>query len=140
MTEENKIYTEEEKFKILQQIFSRNHKKRIKKLCDSPVDIYVGKRLRIIRKSLGISQDELGSLVGVAGQQIQKYEAGYNRISASRLYEFAQIFKKPVSEFYKDYEIDKDYYNFRGREEKELLEIEKSKNKEVVELVKILTG
>ncbi len=86
MTEADKIYSQEEKFKILNQIFSKNNKKYIKKLCDSPVDVYVGKRLRTIRKSLGVSQDELGSLVGVASQQIQKYEAGYNRISASRLY------------------------------------------------------
>ena len=136
MTEADKIYSKEEKFKILNQIFSKNNKKYIKKLCDSPVDVYVGKRLRTIRKSLGVSQDELGSLVGVASQQIQKYEAGYNRISASRLYEFAQIFKKPVSEFFKDYEIDEYYYNFKGREEEELMEIDQTRNKEMIELIK----
>ena len=136
MPKEKDFYTKEEKFKILNSIFSKNSKNRSKKLCDSPVDVYVGKRLRTIRKSLGISQDELGSLVGVASQQIQKYEAGYNRISASKLYEFAQIFKKPVSEFYKNYKIDKDYYNFIGREEEELMDIENLRNKELSELVK----
>jgi transcriptional regulator with XRE-family HTH domain len=131
-----RIYSDAEREAIFKYIFSRETKYKIKKLCESPVDIYVGKRLKKIRKSLGVSQDELGSLVGVTSQQIQKYETGYNRISASRLYEFSQIFKKPVSDFYKDYEVDKYYYNFIGRQEKELREIENTRNKELIELVR----
>lgn len=136
MTKKREPYTEEEKLEILRQIFSKNKKYKDKRLCESPVDIYVGKKLRKIRNSLGVSMDELGSLVGVTGQQIQKYEEGYNRISASRLYEFSRILQKPISDFFKDYEIDNNYYNFRGQEEEELIEIEKIKNQEVVDLIK----
>ncbi|WP_152047925.1 helix-turn-helix domain-containing protein [Aureimonas psammosilenae] len=52
----------------------------------NPVDVHVGNRLRLLRLQKGMTQEELGSLVGVSYQQIQKYETGSNRISASRLY------------------------------------------------------
>ena len=51
-----------------------------------PVDIHVGKRLRMRRKDLGYSQQALGDALGLTFQQVQKYEGGSNRISASRLY------------------------------------------------------
>jgi transcriptional regulator with XRE-family HTH domain len=50
-----------------------------------PVDVHVGKRLRLRRSALGMSQDDLGKQVGITFQQIQKYERGTNRISASRI-------------------------------------------------------
>jgi transcriptional regulator with XRE-family HTH domain len=53
-----------------------------------PVDIYVGKRLRMRRTILGMSQEALGNSTGVTFQQIQKYERGVNRVGASRLFEF----------------------------------------------------
>ncbi|MCF8534076.1 MAG: helix-turn-helix domain-containing protein [Reyranella sp.] len=54
-----------------------------------PVDIHVGGRLRQRRVDRDMSQEKLGNAVGLTFQQIQKYERGTNRISASRLYEFA---------------------------------------------------
>lgn len=65
-----------------------------------PVDVHVGSRLKLRRMLLGISQEQLGETVGLSFQQIQKYERGSNRISASRLFEFARALKVPVSYFF----------------------------------------
>jgi len=64
------------------------------------VDAYVGARLRMRRVMLGMSQGKLGQLLGVSFQQIQKYEKGSNRISASRLRQAAQVLEVPVEFFY----------------------------------------
>ena len=58
-----------------------------------PVDIAIGARMRLRRKSLGISQGVLSDRVGVSFQQIQKYENGANRISFSRLVQIARALK-----------------------------------------------
>ena len=65
-----------------------------------PVDIAVGRRMRDRRKSLHISQDELGKALGISFQQVQKYELGANRVSASKLYYAARTLKTPVASFY----------------------------------------
>ena len=64
------------------------------------VDIHVGQRLRLRRTLLGISQEKLGEAVSLTFQQIQKYERGANRVSASRIYEFSQVLDVPVSYFF----------------------------------------
>ncbi len=64
------------------------------------VDVYVGARLRMRRAMLGMSQSKLGSVLGVTFQQIQKYEKGVNRISASRLKQAASVFDVDVDWFY----------------------------------------
>ena len=66
----------------------------------SPVDVYVGSRVRLQRTLLGFSQEKLGEAVGLTFQQIQKYERGANRIGASRLHEFSQILDVPISFFF----------------------------------------
>ena len=65
-----------------------------------PVDIHVGARLRQRRTIVGLSQTKLSESVGLTFQQIQKYERGTNRISSSRLYEFAKVLAVPVSYFF----------------------------------------
>ena len=65
-----------------------------------PVDVYVGKRLRLRRNMLKMSQDYLAEAVHVTFQQIQKYENGSNRISASRLYNISEILNVPISFFF----------------------------------------
>jgi transcriptional regulator with XRE-family HTH domain len=65
-----------------------------------PVDIHVGARLRRRRTLVGLSQTKLSESVGLTFQQIQKYERGTNRISSSRLYEFARVLAVPVSYFF----------------------------------------
>ena len=66
----------------------------------SLIDLHVGMRLRQRRSLLGISQEKLGEGVGITFQQIQKYERGSNRISASRLYQFSIILGVSVSYFF----------------------------------------
>lgn len=51
------------------------------------VDLHVGARIRLIRKDRGMSQSELADALGITFQQVQKYERGFNRISASKMFE-----------------------------------------------------
>jgi transcriptional regulator with XRE-family HTH domain len=68
-----------------------------------PIDSYVGGRMRLRRTQLGLSQGALASQIGVSFQAIQKYEAGDIRISASRLYDVAQILRVPPAFFFDGY-------------------------------------
>ena len=68
----------------------------------NPIDVHVGHRVRMRRMLLGMSQEKLGERLGLTFQQIQKYEKGGNRISASRLYQIAQILGVPVQFFFED--------------------------------------
>src|SRR3974377_1705740 len=67
-----------------------------------PIDVMVGKRIRLRRVQLGLSQTELGPHLGSAFQQIQKYENGTNRVSCSRIYETAIALDVPISFFFMD--------------------------------------
>ncbi|MEH6360485.1 MAG: helix-turn-helix transcriptional regulator [Amylibacter sp.] len=69
-----------------------------------PVDEYVGKRVRQRRWMVGFSQQQLGEAVGIKFQQIQKYETGMNRISASRLWDIAETLGVPVTFFFDGYD------------------------------------
>lgn len=66
-----------------------------------PIDIHVGKRIRHRRWEIGMSQQDLAEIVGVRFQQIQKYELGTNRVSASRLWDIADAMKIPVEHFFR---------------------------------------
>ncbi|MGB8622807.1 MAG: helix-turn-helix transcriptional regulator [Paracoccaceae bacterium] len=68
------------------------------------VDIHVGKRIRHKRWLAGLTQSELAEKLGVRFQQVQKYESGQNRISASRLFMCAQALNVPVSCFFEGIE------------------------------------
>jgi transcriptional regulator with XRE-family HTH domain len=65
-----------------------------------PTDVHVGQRIRMRRIVIGLSQSDLGKTCGISFQQIQKYEKGNNRVSASRLEQFAKILDVPVSFFF----------------------------------------
>ncbi len=65
-----------------------------------PVDVHVGKRVRHRRWMIGMSQQQLGQNVGIRFQQIQKYESGMNRISASRLWDIAAAVDVSISFFF----------------------------------------
>ncbi|HVY12715.1 MAG TPA: helix-turn-helix transcriptional regulator [Alphaproteobacteria bacterium] len=67
-----------------------------------PLDIHVGQKLRQRRLMLGLTQEKLGALLGLTFQQVQKYERGQNRVSASRLYEVAKALRVPVAYFFED--------------------------------------
>lgn len=66
----------------------------------SAVDVHVGGRMRVRRKVLGMSQDALARALGITFQQVQKYERGDNRVSASKLYAMAQFLGVPISFFF----------------------------------------
>lgn len=67
-----------------------------------PVDVHVGKRVRLRRQLLGMSQQQLADSLDLTFQQIQKYESGANRLSAGRLYALATILDVPISFFFDD--------------------------------------
>ncbi|MED5550710.1 MAG: helix-turn-helix transcriptional regulator [Pseudomonadota bacterium] len=113
------------------------------------IDLHVGKRLRRRRRLLGLTQQQLAESVGIRFQQIQKYECGANRVSASRLFELAESLDVPVQYFYEGLsqrdQVDNDtrlsadilsqketmdliraYYRLGERPRKRLLELAKS--------------
>ena len=68
------------------------------------VDKHVGRRLRRLRQINEVSLERLAEIVDVAPQQIQKYEIGETRISASRIFELARVFRVSIEWFYADLE------------------------------------
>ncbi len=65
-----------------------------------PVDVHVGGRVKACRTLIGMSQEELEKHIGVTFQQIQKYENGMNRISASKLWVISLVLGRPISWFF----------------------------------------
>ena len=70
------------------------------------IDVHVGARLRQRRRLLGMSQARLGDAIGISFQQVQKYERGANRVSASCLYELSRVLEVPVAYFFEALEPD----------------------------------
>ena len=66
----------------------------------NPIDVHVGKQVRLRRLLLGMSQTELAAAVGLTFQQVQKYEQGTNRISAGRLYDLAKVLGVSIDSFF----------------------------------------
>jgi transcriptional regulator with XRE-family HTH domain len=66
----------------------------------NPTDTHVGNRVRMRRLMLDMSQTKLGDALGLTFQQVQKYEKGTNRISASRLQQMAHALQVPISFFF----------------------------------------
>ena len=69
------------------------------------VDLQVGKRVRERRKGLRVSQMQLALKLGLTFQQVQKYEVGSNRISASKLFDIGQALQTPVSWFFEGLDV-----------------------------------
>lgn len=66
----------------------------------TPIDVHVGGRLKTARQAQNLSQSEVASMVGLTFQQIQKYEQGINRLSASVLWTIAVHMDLPVTFFF----------------------------------------
>ena len=64
------------------------------------IDVHIGSKIRTRRHVLGMSQSDLGNRIGVTFQQIQKYEKGFNKIVASRLYDLTIIMSVPITYFF----------------------------------------
>ena len=77
-----------------------------------PVDIHVGRLIRLRRKQCDLSQEELGESIGVSFQQVQKYERGTNRVAPSRLFEISIVLNVHVMYFFQElYGDDKPSYS-----------------------------
>ncbi|TRD23597.1 helix-turn-helix domain-containing protein [Palleronia caenipelagi] len=113
-----------------------------------PVDVHVGSRVRQRRWMTGMTQQQLAEKVGIKFQQIQKYETGMNRISASRLWDIAAALDVPVAFFFEglddkqgDAEETKDI--FAEREALELVRsyyaIPEAQRRRLFDLAKVLS-
>jgi transcriptional regulator with XRE-family HTH domain len=78
------------------------------KIMAHKVDVHVGKRIRQRRWLTGMTQQKLAELVGIKFQQIQKYETGANRVSASRLWDIADALSVPVGFFFEGMNSESD--------------------------------
>jgi len=95
------------------------------------VDIHVGQKIRRRRWMTDMTQKQLADAVGIKFQQIQKYETGANRVSASRLFEISQALSVPVSYFFEAIETDLNcYYRWPEEQRRRLFELTKSLTKE----------
>jgi len=67
-----------------------------------PVDIHVGKRIKLRRSLLHLSQEQLAGDIGVTFQQVQKCESGYSRVSAIRLFDISRVLNCSIAFFFED--------------------------------------
>lgn len=79
-------------------------KQAMRAISKQDVDAHVGKRLRLRRTMMGLSQEAVARAVGITFQQVQKYEKGSNAMNANRLYEFARFMNVPVAYFFEGLE------------------------------------
>ena len=68
----------------------------------NPVDVHVGKRIRLRRTILHITQQQMAEMLGLTFQQVQKYEIGMNRVGASRLWDISKVLEVPMGFFFED--------------------------------------
>ena len=80
----------------------RGRPKKVENSGPNPIDVHVGGRVRLRRLYMDMSQSSLARAIGLTFQQIQKYERGLNRISASRLFDLSRVLEVPVSFFFDD--------------------------------------
>jgi transcriptional regulator with XRE-family HTH domain len=97
-----------------------------------PVDAHVGKRIRHRRWMVGMTQQQLAERVGIKFQQIQKYETGMNRVSASRLWDIAAVLEVPIAFFFDGLEAADSAANDGAAPEHDLMA-----DKEALSLVRI---
>ena len=98
----------------------------------NPIDIHVGGRIRMRRLLLGMNQETLANALGLTFQQVQKYEGGANRVSASRLSAMAEILGVPISYFFGDLRSDDSELSSEDREWREHLQ-----RPETIELIRM---
>jgi transcriptional regulator with XRE-family HTH domain len=98
----------------------------------NPIDVHVGKRIRMRRLFLGMNQETLANALGLTFQQVQKYEGGANRVSASRLSAMAEILGVPISFFFGDLQSGDTPQSAAERESRERLE-----RPETIELIRL---
>ena len=96
-----------------------------------PVDLHVGKRIRHRRWIVGITQQQLAEKVGIKFQQIQKYESGANRVSASRLWDISETLAVSINFFFEGIEKSKEKLDFE-----DVIPVDLMGDKEALDLVR----
>ena len=121
-------------------------------LTPDTVDVHVGKLIRARRRATHISQDDLASAIGVSFQQVQKYERGFNRVSASKLLAIARVLQVRVGTFFDDLEEAKaapsilsefgDFLALRGSPElvKAYRQLSADQRRVLVDLAQVMAG
>lgn len=102
----------------------------------NPVDVYVGARVKLRRQLIGMSQEKLGEALALTFQQVQKYERGANRVSASKLHRIAEVLDVPISYFFDGYEGDTSLHDSLGEPPAAAFEHEQLSRKESIDLLK----
>ena len=96
-----------------------------------PVDLHVGKRIRHRRWIVGITQQQLAEKVGIKFQQIQKYESGANRVSASRLWDISETLAVSINFFFEGIEKSTEKLDFE-----DVIPVDLMGDKEALDLVR----
>ena len=104
------------------------------------VDEHVGNRIRVRRTLLGMSQEKLGEALGLTFQQVQKYEKGANRVSASRLFQLSKILKVPVSYFFENMPSDAASHARRLRDDGKAVPADMLTSRENLKLIRAYYG
>jgi len=99
-----------------------------------PVDIHVGQQIRHRRKLLGLTQQKLADAVGIRFQQVQKYESGANRVSASRLWDLSRALNVPVTYFFDQLE------KLPSSQKGDMVQPDIMQTKETIDLVRAYYG
>ena len=101
-------------------------------------DLHVGKRLRRRRRLLGMTQQQLAESIGIRFQQIQKYECGANRVTASRLHELAVALNVPVGYFFEGLNLGPSDAspNAQPANDRDLIAADVLSQKETLELIR----
>jgi transcriptional regulator with XRE-family HTH domain len=102
----------------------------------SSVDAHVGLRTRQRRTLLGMSQTQLGEALGLTFQQVQKYERGFNRVGASRLWELSRVLGVPITYFFEGLEPDTQPVPVREMPESMKASADPLNKRETLELVR----
>ena len=88
----------------------------------NPIDVHVGGRIRTQRLFLGVTQQMLANQLGLTFQQVQKYERGSNRVSASMLAAIADVLQVPISHFFRGYVADESTLSAEERRLRDILQ------------------
>lgn len=107
------------------------------------IDVHVGSRVRLRRSVLGLSQENIAEALGLTFQQVQKYERGMNRISASRLYQLGQLLDVPTNFFFDGFneKVPRQAYGFSDTKQEDFSWLEADggdlmERKETIDLVR----
>ena len=104
------------------------------------VDEHVGNRIRVHRMLMGLSQEKLGEGLGVTFQQVQKYENGANRVSASRLFQISKILNVPVPYFFDNVPVDAASHARRLRDDGKAVPADMPTSRESLKLIRAYYG